>query len=395
MTQRMRYEFDRIIDRRDTSCEKHSFLREHGMAEDTLPMWVADMDFETAPEVKERIREIADHGIYGYTGKKDAYYSAVIGWFQNRFGWEIQKDWILTTPGVVFALAAAVRAFTETGDGVMIQRPVYYPFSGVIEQNDRTIVNNPLVLKDGKYVMDFEDMERKIAERNVKLFLLCSPHNPVSRVWEREELVRASRICKKRGVLLVVDEIHCDFVYPGYRHTSFGTLEEFAENAVICTAPSKTFNLAGLQLSNIVIRSEKLRKAFRKELNRTAYYGANMFGQLACQAAYERGGGWVDALTAYLKKNVDFVRDFTERYLPKVHLIEPQGTYLLWMDFRDCGYDSKTLQEKMLREAKLWLDEGVMFGKEGAGFMRINIASPRSVVAEAMERIRDAFFPAI
>lgn len=388
----MKYDFDKIIDRTNTSCEKHSFFKEHGLAEDTLGMWVADMDFETAPAVKKRIEEIAAHGIYGYTGKKDDYYQAVIDWFGRRFGWQVEKKWILTTPGIVFALAAAVRAYTKEGEAVLIQRPVYYPFTNVIVRNDRKLVNNPLILKDGKYVMDYEDMERKIVENDVKLFLLCSPHNPVSRVWTREELVKAAEICRKHDVIMVVDEIHCDFVLEGYHHTSFGTLdEEYADRAVICTAPSKTFNLAGLQLSNIIIKNLELRKTFIRELNRVAYFGANIFGQMACQAAYESGEDWLEELLVYLKGNVDYIRDYIGQYLPKVHLIEPEGTYLLWLDFRDCGYDSETLQDKMLHEAKLWLDEGVMFGEEGAGFMRINIASPRSVIGDAMERIRRVF----
>lgn len=388
----MEYDFDRMIDRTGSSCEKHSFLAENGLTEDTLAMWVADMDFETAPEVKARIEEIAAHGIYGYTGKKDGYYQAVIGWFGKRFGWKIEKKWILTTPGVVFALALAVRAYTKEGDAVLIQRPVYYPFSNVILRNNRKLINNPLILKDGRYVMDYKDMERKISDNQVKVFLLCSPHNPVSRVWTREELVKAAEICKKHDVILVVDEIHCDFIMKGYRHTAFGTLgEEYADRAVICTAPSKTFNLAGLQLSNIIIKNPGLRKKYIVELNKTAYYGANVFGQMACQAAYESGGAWLEELLIYLKGNADFVQNYIAQYLPKVHLIEPEGTYLLWLDFRDYGYDSKTLQDKMLHGAKLWLDEGVMFGEEGAGFMRINIASPRSVVADAMGRIRQAF----
>lgn len=388
----MKYDFDKIIDRRNTSCEKYSFFEERGLTDDTLAMWVADMDFETAPEIKEKIQEAAAHGIYGYTGKKNDYYDAVIRWFQKRFQWNIRKEWIITTPGVVFALAAAVRAYTKEGDAVMIQRPVYYPFSRVVLDNDRELVNNPLVLKDGKYVMDYEDMEQKIIDHQVKLFLLCSPHNPVSRVWTKEELVRAAEICKRHDVILVVDEIHCDFVLEGYHHTCFGSLEEeYADQAVICTAPSKTFNLAGLQLSNIIIRNPKLRKEFNREMKKTAYFGANLFGLMACQVAYESGEAWLEELLVYLKGNADYIRDFLGQNLPKVHLIEPEGTYLLWMDFRDYGYSSEKLQQMMLHEAKIWLDEGVMFGEEGAGFMRINIACPKSVIKEAMKKMQQVF----
>jgi cystathionine beta-lyase len=269
---------------------------------------------------------------------------------------------------------------------------VYYPFTNVVERNNRKLINNPLVFKDGKYVMDYEDMEKKIVEHQVKLFLLCSPHNPVSRVWSKEELEQAAKICEKHDVILVVDEIHCDFILKGNKHTPFGTLgETYAQRAVICTAPSKTFNLAGLQLSNIVIQNPKLRKQFIEELNRTAYYGANLYGQMACQAAYEKGEAWLTELLDYLQGNVELVEEYLAKNLPKVHLIKPEGTYLLWMDFRDYGYDAKTLQDKMLHEAKLWLDEGVMFGPEGAGLMRINIASPRSVVQDALERMQRVF----
>lgn len=388
----MKYDFDKVIDRRDTDCIKYSFLAEHGMSEDTLPLWVADMDFETAPEIRTALEQAAAHGIYGYTGLKDSYYEAVIHWFASRFQWKIEKKWILTTPGVVFALAAAVRAYTQEGDAVLIQRPVYYPFSNVILQNNRRLVNSPLVFKNGHYEMDFEDMERKIVEENVKLYLMCSPHNPVSRVWTKEELLRAAELCKKHDVLMVVDEIHCDFVYPGHVHTSLGTLgETYASRAVICTAPSKTFNLAGLQMSNIIISNPELKKKFTDELNRCAISGGGLFGITACRAAYEHGDSWLEELLKYLEGNISFVREYLKNNVPDVHLVEPEGTYLLWLDFSACGLDDAGLKMRMRKEAKLWLDEGTMFGKEGSGFMRLNIASPRSVVAQAMERIRAVF----
>lgn len=388
----MKYNFDKVIDRTKSNCIKYSFLAEHGMSPDTLPLWVADMDFETAPEIRTALEKAATHGIYGYTGLKDFYYQAVIHWFESRFGWKIEKKWILTTPGVVFALAAAVRAYTEEGDAVLIQRPVYYPFTNVIEKNKRKVVNSPLILKNGHYEMDFEDMERKITEHQVRLYLMCSPHNPVSRVWTREELLRAAEICKKHDVLMVVDEIHCDFVYSGHVHTSFGTLgEEYASRAIICTAPSKTFNLAGLQLSNIIISDQRLRRAFIAELNRCSIFDGGLFGITGCRAAYESGGPWLDALLKYLEGNVAFVREYLRKYIPKVRLIEPEGTYLLWLDFSSCGLDDAQLKSRMRKDARIWLDEGTMFGEEGSGFMRLNIASPRSVIEEAMERMRAVF----
>jgi cystathionine beta-lyase len=245
----MKYDFDRMVNRYGTDCYKWDMIIKRKLDPNTLPLWVADMDFETVPEVKERLKEVADRGIYGYSMLGDGYYDALKNWFSTRFNWQIENDWVIATPGVVFALAAAVRAYTKEGDSVMIQRPVYHPFTNVVKENGRKLVNNPLVLENGKYHMDYEDMEQKITEEQVKLFLLCSPHNPVSRVWTKEELCKTAEICKKHNVIMIVDEIHCDFVYEGYHHTSFGTLSEYADNAVICTAPSKTFNLAELQLS--------------------------------------------------------------------------------------------------------------------------------------------------
>ena len=262
----MKYDFDRMVNRYGTDCYKWDMIIKRKLDPNTLPLWVADMDFETVPEVKERLKEVADRGIYGYSMLGDGYYDALKNWFSTRFNWQIENDWVIATPGVVFALAAAVRAYTKEGDSVMIQRPVYHPFTNVVKENGRKLVNNPLVLENGKYHMDYEDMEQKITEEQVKLFLLCSPHNPVSRVWTKEELCKTAEICKKHNVIMIVDEIHCDFVYEGYHHTSFGTLSEYADNAVICTAPSKTFNLAELQLSNIMIPNPELRKTFQAEM---------------------------------------------------------------------------------------------------------------------------------
>lgn len=388
----MNYNFDKIIDRKGTASEKYSFLEKKGFSEDTLPMWVADMDFETVPEVKEKLKELAEHGIYGYTGRTDEYYKAVCSWFSRRFQWEIEQNWIISTPGIVFALAAAVRAFTNPNDGVMIQQPVYYPFESVILRNHRTVVNNQLKLTDGKYEMDFELMERQIKEHHVKLFLLCSPHNPVGRVWTRDELMKTAEICSKYNVIVAADEIHCDFVRKGFRHTSFGTLpEEFSHRSIICTAPSKTFNLAGLQASNIIISNNELRSRYLTELNACASFGAGMFGLAACETAYKTGEPWLEALLTYLEQNYQYVKNFLAEHLPKIRLTELEGTYLIWMDFRSCQLDDEELKEKMRYDAKLWLDEGTMFGAAGSGFMRMNIAVPRKVLEDAMIRLKTAF----
>ena len=262
----------------------------------------------------------------------------------------------------------------------------------MIERNGRKVINNPLVLKDGTYRMDLEDMEEKIRENNVKLFLLCSPHNPVGRVWTRKELTAAAEICSRYQVIVAADEIHCDFVRPGFVHTPYGTLpEELVKKSVICTAPSKTFNLAGLQASNIIIPDETLRRQFLGELNACASFGAGMFGLEACRIAYETGEEWLEELLLYLEGNYQYVRNFLKEQLPGIRLIQPEGTYLIWMDFRSLGYSDEQLKEKMRYEAKLWLDEGTMFGAEGSGFMRMNIAAPRSTIEEAMRRLKAAF----
>lgn len=389
----MNYNFDQLPQRRGTNCYKWDLIAKRGLDPDTLPLWVADMDFETVPEVKEKLKEAAEHGIYGYSMLGDDYYAALTGWFETRFDWSINPKHVTVTPGVVFALAAAVRAYTDEGEAVMIQRPVYHPFTNVVTENNRRLINNPLVFENGRYHMNFDDMEKKITDEHVKLFLLCSPHNPISRVWTKEELLQAADICRRHEVILVVDEIHCDFVYDGYQHTSFGTLKDFADRAVICTAPSKTFNLAELQLSNIIIPNTQLRERFRSEMKRISYGDANLFGQISCQAAYEHGGTWLDELLSYLQGNISFIRTFLNQHLPRVALIEPEGTYLLWLDFRSYGLSAEELNHKILYDAKVWLNEGSMFGSEGEGFMRINIASPRSMIVEAMERLESVFAP--
>lgn len=297
----MPVDFDTVPNRRGTNCFKYDFAREMGMPEDVLPLWVADMDFPTAPAVLERLHALAEHGIFGYTGVKDAYFSAVHNWYAQRFSWETQRSWLVTTPGVVFAIAIAIRAFTQKGDAILIQQPVYYPFANKVTENDRQLVVNPLVLKNGRYEMDFADMERKIVDYHVKMLLLCSPHNPVGRVWTKEELLRVGEICQKHGVLVVSDEIHADFTYAGHTHRVFASVKsEFADFTITCTAPSKTFNLAGLQNSNIFIPNRQLRHAYKKELSACGCGGTNCMGMAACQAAYEAGADWLEQLKQYL-----------------------------------------------------------------------------------------------
>lgn len=391
----MTYDFDRVIDRRGTNCLKYDFAKERGRSDELIPLWVADMDFETAPCVKKRLQEAVEHGIFGYSEGKEEYFKAVHDWYARRFQWEVRPEWLVKTPGVVFALAACVRAFTREGDAVLLQQPVYYPFGEVILDNGRRLVNSPLVFKDGRYEMDFEDLEKKIVSEKVKLFLLCSPHNPVGRVWEEWELKKAGEICLRHGVLVVSDEIHSDFTLPGKKHHVFAALDPaFSEIAVTCTAPSKTFNLAGLQISNIFIENELLRVRFLRAVAQAGYSQAGLFGLLACQAAYEEGEEWLEELKAYLYENLVFVKSFLQEYLPEVKLIEPEGTYLLWLDFKALSLNADELEDLVVNRAKLWVDSGRMFGADGEGFQRINIACPRSVLRRAMEQLREAVHPA-
>ena len=387
----MKYNFDEAVERRGTGCLKYDFAKERGKKEDVLPLWVADMDFKTAPAVTERLQKVVEHGIYGYSDSKEDYFAAVSGWYHDHFDWDVKPEWLVKTPGVVFALAAAVRAYTEKGDTVLIQQPVYYPFRNTILSNDRECVNSPLVLEDGRYRMDLDDMERKIREHDVKLFILCSPHNPVGRVWTKDELAAAGRLCEKYDVIVVSDEIHSDFTYGGLTHTVFPSISpQLAERTILCTAPSKTFNLAGLQVSNIFVPDQKLRRAMRRAIDQTGYGNLNMMGLAACQAAYEEGEDWLQDLKRYLTDNLAYLRQRIKEDLPGIRLIEPEGTYLVWLDLRQLDLSEEEQRKLIVDDARLWLDTGTMFGAEGAGFERINIACPRSTLKEAMDRLARA-----
>ena len=384
----MPFNFDEFVDRRETDSLKYDFAVRRNKPADILPLWVADMDFKAPPAVIEALTSRAQHGIFGYTDGRDAYYSAVQNWFLKHFNWETQAEWIVKTPGVVFAVSTAVRTFTERGDAVLIQPPVYYPFTETIQANNRRLVKNELVYEDGRYHIDFEDFERKIIENNVKLFILCSPHNPVGRVWTREELIQVGELCLKHSVLVVSDEIHADFTYPGHPHTVFANLDpRFAQSCITCTAPSKTFNLASLQISNIFIPQRELRRRFKQELTRTGYSQPNVMGLDACRAAYEHGGAWLDELRTYLLQNLLFTREYVKLHMPGVRLVEPEGTYLIWLDFRTLGLSGKALDDLIVYKAGLWLDAGEMFGDGGEGFQRINIACPRATLEEALKRL--------
>jgi cystathionine beta-lyase len=367
-------------------------MAELGMPGDVLPMWVADMDFRSPPAVTEAIIKAGQHGIFGYSKSRADYFEAVYNWFDRRFRWKTEQAWLVKTPGVVFAAAAAIRALTEPGDGVLIQPPVYYPFSRLVNANQRRLVNNPLIYEKGSYRIDFEDFEAKIIENKAKLYILCNPHNPVSRVWTREELIRLGDICVRHGVTIVSDEIHCDFIYPGHHHHVFASLkDEFLDHTITCTAPSKTFNLAGLQAANIFIANKDMRKEYQEEIKRTGYSQINMAAAAACQAAYSCGSDWLDELILYLDESIAYVKNFLADEIPQIQLTEPQGTYLIWLDFNKFGLSEEEREDIILNKAKLWLNKGTMFGVEGRGFERMNIACPRAVLKKALTQLAEAF----
>lgn len=381
----MKYNFDEIIDRRNTNSLKYDFALERNKPSDVLPLWVADMDIKTPFEVREALKKSAEHGIFGYSDVKIEYFNTLHTWFKTKFAWDTKPEWLVKTPGVVFAICTAIRAFTEEGDAVLIQRPVYYPFSLSIKDNERKLVNNPLIYKGGKYEIDFVDFEQKIINNDVKLFILCSPHNPVGRVWSKEELIKIGDICVKHNVLVVADEIHEEFIYKGFKHHVFANLKpEFNKIAITCTAPSKTFNLAGLQISNIFIANAEIRHKFKKEIIKTGYCELNAMGLVACQTAYAHGQDWLEQLKVYLAQNLDFTRKFLAEKIPQIKLVEPQGTYLIWLDCSALHLDDKALEDLIINKAKLWLDAGTMFGSEGSGFQRINITCPRATLEKAL-----------
>jgi cystathionine beta-lyase len=387
----VKYNFDKLINRRGTNAIKYDFSIREGMPEDVIPMWVADMDFQSPPAVIEAVIKAARHGVFGYPSNPYKCFEAVYNWFSSRFNWNTEYEWLIQTPGVVYALATAIRALTDPGDSILIQRPVYHPFSNLIRVNKRKLVNSPLVNVNGRYSIDFDDFEAKIVENNVKLFLLCSPHNPVSRVWSKDELNKLGEICLKHDVIVVADEIHCDFVFQG-RHYMFASLKkEFLDNTITCTAPSKTFNLAGLQAANIFIANKAIRDKFKEEMKRSGYSHINLIASAACQAAYKYGADWLDELNLYLEGNISFVKSFLTRKMPEITLSDPQGTYLLWMDFRKYKLGENELENILINKAKIWMNKGSMFGVEGKGYYRMNIALPRSLLYKALEQLSSAF----
>ena len=397
----MSYDFDREIDRRGTHCIKWEFIIEgdtvtYGDHADAkrgrdrlLPMWVADMDFRCAPPIIEALTARAQQGVFGYSRPCDSYFNAVISWIRRRYGWLAEQEWIVLTPGVVPAVNMAVQTFVKPGEKVLIQRPVYYPFFDAIQNNGAEIVSNSLLYEDGRYSMDFDDLAQKAADPQVTMAILCSPHNPVGRVWTAGELTRFGQICLENDVLVVADEIHCDLIYSDQSFTAYATLDDrFLQKGIICTAASKSFNLAGLKISNIIIPDEEMRQKFDDTIQRHGLYGTNAFGLVAVEAAYNYGEEWLAAAMAYVEENYRFMAGYIAEHLPRLKIVRPEGTYLVWIDFRALGLEPKARKEMMMEVAKVYLDEGEMFGPEGEGFERFNIACTRSILEEALDRIK-------
>lgn len=382
--------FDEEINRYKSNSLKYDFKKDKNKPDDVLPMWVADMDFKCCDEILNDMHRKINHGIFGYSKNGENYFNAIKNWYSTNFNTELKQEWLITTPGVVFALATAVKTITNENDYVLINNPVYYPFTEVVEDNKRKIISSNLILIDNHYEIDFNDFENKIKQYKIKLFLLCSPHNPVGRVWTENELDKIIEICKRYNVFIVSDEIHSDFVWKG-NHICLLKYENYQNNIILCTAPTKTFNLAGLQVSNIFIPNAEVRQKFQLELWNTGYSLINIMGLVACQSAYEKGQKWLDELRDYLLENINYVDTFLKENLPKIKLIYPEGTYLLWLDFNGANLSDDRIEELMLNEAKLWLDNGKMFGETGKGFQRLNIAVPRRKLKYALENLKRVF----
>jgi cystathionine beta-lyase len=386
------YNFDNKIDRYHTSSYKWDQSETLFGSRDVLPMWVADMDFQAPPEVVSDLVEKAQHGVYGYTIRTDEYYGAICDWVAGRHGWKIEPDWIATSHGVVPALSILVQILSEPGDKVIVPTPVYYPFYYVTEMNDRQVLRHPLLMaEDGRYCVDYELLERHCSDPSAKLLLLCSPHNPGSRVWTREELERIGEICLRHNVVVVSDEIHGDLVFAPHKHVPFASIsEEFAQHSVTCMAPSKTFNLAGLQAAYLVIANESLRRKYLYRLKAQAMHEDNYFGAAALVSAYTKGGPWLDSLLEYLRGNLAVMHEHWAAHAPEVRIIPTEGTYLVWLDCRGISPEPETLKRMMYERAKVAFNDGSSFGPEGAGFLRANIASPRAMVREGVERFAKA-----
>lgn len=382
----MRYDFDKFIDRADTNCVKYDLRKAVFGNPDVLPMWVADMDFETPDFAREAVMQRASHPVYGYHFKDEPYFKAIQGWLLRRHQWEVPLEWMSFVPGVVCGFNMAVLAFTKEGDEVIIQSPVYPPFHHAVSEHGRKLIYNKLKIGEQGYEMDFDLLEQQA--RTAKMLILCNPHNPVGRCWTREELQRVSEICLRNDVLVISDEIHCDLVLPGYKHTPYATLStEVSEHCIVFHAASKTFNLAGLATSTAIIPNKVLREEYVHYVEALEAHLGNIFGKVATQASMEQGDEWLSQLLDYVQGNIDYVSDFLTENLPTVRFFKPQATYMMWLDFNGYGLSEEELWRKMTQEAQLGFNRGSDFGQDGSGYFRINLACPRATVEEAMQRL--------
>ena len=379
----MKYDFDKITQRRGTNSYKWDSTDD----KEVLPMWVADMDFPTAPCIINALEKRVEHGLFGYTRVPEEYYDAVISWFSRRHQWQIERDWFIYTSGVVPALSAVIKALANEGDNVLTLTPVYNCFFSSIRNNGCKLSSCALKYENNTFSIDFDDLERRAADPKTPLLLLCNPHNPSGRVWTREELQRIGDICIKHNVIVVSDEIHCEIVHPGYKYIPFASIsEEFKKHSVTCISPSKAFNIAGLQIANIIVENDEWRQRIDKAININEVCDVNPFGVIATIAAYNEGEEWLNQLLQYIHGNYLFFKDYCEEHLPQLPVAPLEGTYLAWMDCRSLNIPSEELEEELMKKAKLWLNAGSMYGKEGEGFMRWNLACPRQLVKEGLER---------
>ena len=380
---------DRVVDRKGTNSVKLTHMKKHFGREDVIPMWVADMDFECSDAMKAAAHLVADWNLYGYADRESDYFEAVESWLDRRFDWKVKAEWIAHSPGCVTAISIAIHEFTKEGDGIIIQEPVYYPFRMQVEMNNRKLLNNVLLENDGYYEIDFDDLRAKAKE--AKMMIFCSPHNPVGRVWTVEELIKVQTICLEEGVLMVSDEIHFDLVRPGLTHTIAATLsDEFANNTITLTAPSKSFNMAGQQISNIIISNPELMRRYEIQRETMGIHKPNNLGIQLAKAAYNDSEVWLDEVVSYIFENFKFIKTFVDERLPGIQFHIPEGTYLGWLDFRAWKFSDAKLQDFVYNKAKVGINPGYKFGKGGSGFMRINAATSRVVIQKALEQIEEA-----
>lgn len=386
-----KYNFDEVIPREGTNSIKYDARERFFQKSDILPLWVADTDFKTPDFISGAIKERADHEIYGYTFQPDSYFDAIIGWMQRRHEWEIKREWISFSPGVVAGIVFAIETFSKPGDGIIVQPPVYFPFFEVVKGTNRKMVENPLKLENHRYTFDFDDLKSKI-NSNTKLLLLCNPQNPGGMVWTRSELEELSALCLENGIMVISDEIHSDLIYNNHRHIPFATLSpEAAKNSVICMAPSKTFNVAGLASSVVIIPDKQKHARYERALSVGHFWMGNIFGSVALEAAYTHGDNWLEQLLDYLWENYIFLKEFFSSHLPRVKVMQLEATYLVWLDFREYGMSDKELNRFIIEKGGVGLNNGARFGTGGEGWMRLNIGCPRSILKEGLNRLKAAF----